>query len=121
MDERDAAVAVGLRARVRRALRQRSNWEELAKFCVVGASGYIVNLLVYVALLDGANLHYRLAATGSFLVAVTNKYLWDPLWTLSRHRGPFCHPGVRVFVGSGEGPQPRSQRRSGKHTAEIQA
>src|SRR5437870_2946265 len=100
MDERDAAVAVGLRARVRRALRQRSNWEELAKFCAVGASGYIVNLLVYVALLDGADLHYRLAATGSFLVAVTNNYLWNRLWTFRRGRGHFGHQGLRFFVVS---------------------
>ena len=56
----------------------------MAKFCAVGASGYVVNLIVYIALLDGANLHYRLAATGSFLVAVTNNYLWNRLWTFRR-------------------------------------
>ena len=100
MDERDAAVAAGLRARVNQALRQRSNWAELAKFCAVGASGYVVNLLVYVALLDGANLHYRLAATGSFLVAVTNNYLWNRLWTFRRDRGHFAHQGLRFFAVS---------------------
>ena len=100
MDERDAAVAVGLRARVKRALRQRSNWAELAKFCAVGASGYVVNLIVYVALLDGANLHYRYAATGSFLVAVTNNYLWNRLWTFRQDRGHFGHQGLRFFVVS---------------------
>jgi putative flippase GtrA len=100
MEERDAAVAVGLRARAGHALRQRSNWEELAKFCAVGASGYIVNLVVYVALLDGANLHYRLAATGSFLVAVTNNYLWNRLWTFRRDRGHFAHQGLRFLVVS---------------------
>ncbi|HEY8725408.1 MAG TPA: GtrA family protein [Gaiellaceae bacterium] len=100
MDERDAAVAAGLRARVTQALRQRSNWEELAKFCAVGASGYVVNLIVYVALLDGANLDYRLAATGSFLVAVTNNYLWNRLWTFRRDRGHFGHQGLRFLVVS---------------------
>jgi putative flippase GtrA len=100
MEERDAAVAVGLRARANRALRQRSNWEELAKFCAVGASGYIVNLVVYVALLDGADLHYGRAATGSFLVAVTNNYLWNRLWTFRRDRGHFGHQGLRFFVVS---------------------
>jgi putative flippase GtrA len=100
MDERDAAVAAGLRARVNQALRQRSNWEQLAKFCAVGASGYIVNLIVYVALLDGANLDYRLAATGSFLVAVTNNYLWNRLWTFRRDRGHFAHQGLRFFAVS---------------------
>lgn len=100
MDERDAAVAAGLRARVSHALHQRSNWAELAKFCAVGASGYVVNLVVYVALLDGANLHYRLAASGSFLVAVTNNYLWNRLWTFRRDRGHFGHQGLRFFAVS---------------------
>jgi len=100
MEERDAAVTAGRRARVSHALRQRSNWAQLAKFCAVGASGYVVNLLVYVALLDGANLHYRLAASGSFLVAVTNNYLWNRLWTFRRDRGHFGHQGLRFFAMS---------------------
>jgi putative flippase GtrA len=100
MEERDAAVTAGLRARANHALRRRSNWAQLAKFCAVGASGYVVNLLVYVALLDGANLHYRLAATGSFLVAVTNNYLWNRLWTFRRDRGHFGHQGLRFLVVS---------------------
>jgi len=100
MDERDAAVAAGLRARAYQALRQRSNWTQLAKFCAVGASGYVVNLIVYVALLDGANLDYRLAATGSFLVAVTNNYLWNRLWTFRRDRGHFAHQGLRFLAVS---------------------
>ena len=100
MEERDAAVTAGLRARANQALRQRRNWEELAKFCAVGASGYVVNLLVYVVLLDGANLHYRLAASGSFLVAVTNNYLWNRLWTFRRDRGHFGHQGLRFLVVS---------------------
>jgi len=100
MDEQDAAVTAGLRGRATQALRQRHNWEQLAKFCIVGATGYVVNLLVYVALLDGANLHYRVAATGSFLVAVTNNYLLNRLWTFRRHRGHFGHQGLRFFVVS---------------------
>ncbi len=96
--ERDAAVARGLRARATHALRQRHNWTQLAKFCVVGASGYIVNLVVYTALLDGADWHYRAAATGSFLVAVTNNYLWNRLWTFRHSRGHFGFQGLRFFV-----------------------
>ena len=100
MEERDAAVTAGLRARTSHALRQRSNWAQLAKFCAVGASGYVVNLLVYVALLDGANLHYRLAATGSFLVAVTNNYTWNRIWTFRHQRGDVAYQGARFFVVS---------------------
>src|SRR5919109_1624032 len=98
MEQQDAAVATGLRARASLALRQRHNWEQLAKFCIVGASGYVVNLLVYTALLDGADLHYRAAATGSFLVAVTNNYLWNRLWTFRHSRGHFGFQGLRFFA-----------------------
>src|SRR4029453_1283710 len=98
MEGRDAASAGVLRARITQALRERSNWEELVKFCLVGASGYVVNLLVYVAPLDGADLDYRVAATGSFLVAVTNNYLWNRLWTFRHHRGHFAYQGLRFLV-----------------------
>jgi putative flippase GtrA len=98
MEQRNAAVAPGLRARATHALRQRHNWAQLAKFCAVGVSGYAVNLAVYTALLDGANLDYRLAATGSFVVAVTNNYLWNRLWTFRHARGHFGFHGLRFFV-----------------------
>jgi putative flippase GtrA len=100
MEQRDAALEPGLRNRAHHALRQRHNWEQLVKFCVVGASGYVVNLLVYTALLDGADLDYRLAATGSFLVAVTNNYLWNRLWTFRHRRGHFAYQGLRFLVVS---------------------
>ena len=96
--ERNAAVGEGLRARASHALRQRHNWTQLAKFCVVGASGYVVNLAVYTALLRGADVDYRVAATGSFVVAVTNNYLWNRLWTFRHSRGHFAFQGVRFFV-----------------------
>ena len=100
MEQRDAAIAADLRARATHALRQRHNWEQLVKFCIVGASGYAVNLLVYTLLLDGADWHYRLAATGSFLVAVTNNYFWNRLWTFRHRRGHFAYQGLRFFVVS---------------------
>ena len=93
-----ARAHLSLRERVELALRARSNWEQLAKFCVVGVSGYAVNLAVYAALLNGANLHYPVAATGSFVVAVTNNYLWNRLWTFRHTRGHFGFQGLRFFV-----------------------
>jgi putative flippase GtrA len=88
------------RARARRALRARHNWVQLVKFCTVGASGYAVNLAVFTALLHGADVHYRLAAVGSFVVAVTNNYTWNRLWTFRGQRGHFAYQGMRFFVVS---------------------
>src|SRR5204863_4009623 len=89
-----------VRLRAERALRARHNWVQLAKFCAVGASGYVVNLAVYTALLHWAGLHYLVAAACSFVVAVTNNYTWNRLWTFRGQRGHFAYQGMRFFVVS---------------------
>jgi len=87
------------RNRAHAALRERSNWMQLAKFCVVGAVGYGVNLAVYATLLR-ANVHYLVAATCSFLVAVTSNYTWNRLWTFRDRRGGFAAQGARFLAVS---------------------
>jgi putative flippase GtrA len=81
------------------ALRRPANWVQLAKFCTVGLTGYVVNLSIYAALL-AAGLHYLPAACCSFLVAVTNNYTWNRLWTFRHHRGHVAIQGLRFFVVS---------------------
>jgi putative flippase GtrA len=97
MAQQPSAV-LGVRARAVRALRRPANWMQLAKFGAVGATGYVVNLAVYTALLRGAGWHYAYAATVSFLVAVTNNYLWNRVWTFRDQRGHVAHQGARFFV-----------------------
>jgi putative flippase GtrA len=87
------------RERAHRALRTRDNWVQLVKFCVVGAIGYVVNLAVYTPLIH-AGVHYLVAATISFLVAVTNNYLWNRWWTFRDRRQGMAAQGVRFFVVS---------------------
>ena len=89
------AVAGG---RAGAALRRPHNWVQLAKFCTVGATGYVVNLAVFSALLLWADWHHLLAATVSFLVAVTNNYTWNRLWTFRGQRGHVAYQGMRFFV-----------------------
>ena len=81
------------------ALRARDNWAQLAKFCVVGAVGYAINLAVYAAVLH-AGLHYLVAATLSFLVAVTSNYTWNRLWTFRDRARGVAAQGMRFFVVS---------------------
>lgn len=63
-----------------------------AKFMIVGASGVIVNLVVYTILLTVLNMHHIAAATISFLVAVTNNFYWNFVWTF---QGRAEHKSVR--------------------------
>jgi len=95
----DAGVQTS-RARIGAALRHRGNWEQLVKFCVVGASGYLVNLWVFSLLVLVLGLHYIPAAVCSFLVAVTNNYTWNRLWTFRAQRGHVAYQGMRFFVVS---------------------
>jgi dolichol-phosphate mannosyltransferase len=89
-----------LTARAVRALRSPHNWIQLAKFGIVGTTGYVVNLVVYALLLNEANLHYVAAATGSFLVAASWNYWWNRNWTFRAQRGHFGIQGMRFFIVS---------------------
>jgi dolichol-phosphate mannosyltransferase len=100
MQRSAAPRASGAVARTRGALSRPHNWLQLARFCTVGASGYVVNLAVFTLLLHGFGMHYLLAATGSFLVAVTNNYTWNRLWTFRGQRGHVAYQGLRFLVVS---------------------
>jgi putative flippase GtrA len=97
--ERPAATLAKPRRRAWASLRSLRNWQQLGKFCAVGAVGYLINLAVYDGLLH-EGLHYLLAATCSFLVAVTSNYTWNRIWTFREHRGHVGIQGMRFFVVS---------------------
>ena len=97
------APPIGRRARVRAGIRKPANWVQLAKFCAVGASGYVVNIAVFALAVELGDLHHLVAATLAFLVAVTNNFWWNRHWTFGAREG---HAGfqaarfVAVSVGA---------------------
>ena len=96
---RPAATLQTPRPRLVASLLSVRNWQQLGKFCVVGAVGYLINLAVYEALRH-AGVHYLVAATCSFLVAVTSNYTWNRIWTFREYRGHVGVQGMRFFVVS---------------------
>ena len=91
---------LGLGDRARHALRHPGNWIQLAKFCTVGAVGYVINLAVYAVLVRRAGLHYLGAATCSFVVAVASNYTWNRIWTFRGERGHVAYQGMRFLAVS---------------------
>ena len=84
-------------ARTVEALRRPQNWLELIKFGVVGASGYVINLAVFAALLGwGAHV----AATVSFAVSAASNYWWNRHWTFAHQKGHFAMQGMRFYAVS---------------------
>jgi dolichol-phosphate mannosyltransferase len=89
----DEPEALGRRARVRAGMRKPANWVQLAKFCAVGGSGYVVNIVVFSIAVEVGDLHHLVAATLAFLVAVTNNFWWNRRWTFSARDG---HAGFQA-------------------------
>jgi putative flippase GtrA len=88
---------VSVSARTVAALRRRHNWVQLVKFGVVGASGYVINLAVFAALLGwGAHI----AAAISFVVSAASNYWWNRHWTFAGQKGSFALQGMRFYIVS---------------------
>jgi len=88
---------VSVSSRTVAALRRRHNWVQLVKFGVVGATGYVINLAVFAALLGwGAHV----AAAISFIVAAASNYWWNRHWTFVGQKGSFALQGVRFYIVS---------------------
>ena len=86
---------------VLRELRRASNWAQLVRFGLVGASGYVVNLAVFWLAL-GAKLDYRAAAAVAFVVALVNNFVWNRLWTFRDAPGRLEGQAFRfVLVSTG--------------------
>ena len=86
-----------LENRAVQALRRPHNWIQLAKFGVVGASGYVIYIGVY-ALLLGLGAH--VAAAIAFVISAANNYWWNRHWTFAHAKGHFGYQGMRFFVVS---------------------
>ena len=88
------------RVRVRQGLRRGHNWVQLVKFCAVGGSGYVVNLIVFALAFELGNLHHLAAATVAFVVAVTNNFWWNRHWTFAARQGHAGFQAARFFTVS---------------------
>lgn len=93
---RAADVAWGLVRRIHLGTRKPENWVQLFQFAVVGGWGYVINLLVFAALAEGAGLHHVPAAVGAFLVAVTNNFVLNRLWTFRSQGARAHHAGFQA-------------------------
>jgi dolichol-phosphate mannosyltransferase len=86
--------------RLRAGLRKPSNWMQLVRFGVVGASGYAVNLVVFALLVHAGSVDYKLAAVAAFVVALSNNFVWNRLWTFRASGGHAGFQAVRFCVVS---------------------
>lgn len=76
------------------------DWAQLVRFCVVGASGYLINLVVFSVVLKGLGAHYLGAAVVAFCIAWTSNFVLNKHWTFRRHGLSTLQQGVRNLAVS---------------------
>lgn len=86
--------------RIGAAARRPASWMQLLKFGLVGCSGYLINLAVFVVLADNLGMHHLVAAIGAFCVAVANNFLWNRHWTFEPGNGHAGFQAARFFAVS---------------------
>ena len=89
-----------LHLRVRRGMRKADNWVQLFQFCLVGGSGYAVNLAVFAFAVGVLNVHHIVAATLAFAVAVSNNFWLNRHWTFQARGGHAGFQAARFFAVS---------------------
>ena len=100
-DARSEAAEIGFKAHARRlhvGIRRPHNWLQLVRYCLVGASGYVVNLGVYSLLYT--ELPYQLAFIIAFVVAASSNFLWNRVWTFRIDHGVPHHQYARFLTVS---------------------
>ena len=100
-DARSDAVRVDLKGHARRfhiGARRPANWLELVRFCVVGGSGYVINVgLFWLAYRD---LPYMVAFMFAFAVAATNNFIWNRVWTFGARQARILGQSLRALTVS---------------------
>ena len=89
-----------LAARLRAGLAHPENWLQLLRFALVGATGYLVNLVVFALAVNVGGLDHRVGATLAFVVAVTNNFTLNRSWTFPVSERRVHHQALRFLLVS---------------------
>jgi putative flippase GtrA len=87
-DVRTEAADVGLRGHAQRfnsGVRRTHNWLQLIRYCLVGGSGYVINVGLFT--LAYHDLPYPIAFIIAFVAAATSNFFWNRLWTFKVEHG----------------------------------
>jgi putative flippase GtrA len=99
-DDLITSVELPFRARIRHGVRRPGNWLQLMRFAAVGASGYVVNLIVFAVCVHALAIDYRLAAVLAFVVSVVNNFWLNRHWTFDAKQEHPVKQGLRFFAVS---------------------
>jgi putative flippase GtrA len=81
-------------------LRHPENHKQLVRFLCVGASGYVVNVVLFFLLVHVPHAPDKLAFVLAAVVASTNNFFWNRHWTFKAKEDHAGRQAVRFFLVS---------------------
>jgi putative flippase GtrA len=81
-------------------VRHPENHKQLVRFLCVGASGYIINLVLFSLLLKVVGVPDKLAFVLAALLAATSNFFWNRHWTFDAKQHHPAWQAVRFYVVS---------------------
>lgn len=99
-EEATATAQLTLRTRMWDAITHPGHWLQLARYGVVGAMGYGVNVAIFAACVHGLSIDFRIASVIAFLVAVVHNFVWNRHWTFDAREGHAGFQAARFFTVS---------------------
>jgi putative flippase GtrA len=99
-DELTTTVELPFHHRVRLGVRHPHNWFQLVRFGAVGASGYVVNLIVFALCLHLIGIDYRVASVVAYVVSVAWNFWLNRHWTFAAKEAHPLQQGARFFAVS---------------------
>jgi putative flippase GtrA len=100
MPAQDTAVELRPHMRLLHGMRRPANWLQLMRFGIVGAVGFVVNLVVYTLLVHPASIDFRVASVIAWLVAVLNNFVLNRFWTFDAREGLARFQAMRFLIVS---------------------
>jgi dolichol-phosphate mannosyltransferase len=94
------SVQLPFRARVKHGVRHPGNWLQFVRFAAVGATGYVVNLVVFALCVHAIGIDYRVSSVLAFSVSVVNNFWWNRHWTFDAKHDHAGHQALRFFAVS---------------------
>jgi len=78
----------------------RVTFAQIARFGIVGLSGYLIDLAIFDLLVAMGDLDRLAAASLAFVVAVANNFFWNRRWTFAAGQDPLAAQAPRFIVVS---------------------
>jgi putative flippase GtrA len=95
-----AHVPIRPHLRLWHGIRKPANWLQLVRFSIVGASGYVVNLLIYALCVKVLGIQYLLAEAIAWILAAGNNFVWNRHWTFKARDGQIHMQAFRFLIVS---------------------